>query len=537
MDKPVKTETVVGVIHYAKRENYNSPATQIHPNSNNITGNMGNPTSRSDGDVRRISHTVQSPRTDGQIHVAPTNILPDGGPTIYHHQSNQHVQQNDTSTTIDNPQPSTSFADHTGGNGNQSTLHLRNKRHASIADGPARKSSKKGTSPGAKPKNPNLEREDGRNTLTHPPSHPGDDSSTYDTTDTNSNNLVYTFIIHKPGCPLIPPTTRRGPTFAAFDHGDDYHFIYTTRHTNNASRALNSIIQFINAGFEGTTEANTTLQLVRFHRRFISYLIRKGIRTFHKYENRTIGILSELTRCLLQYNIPDDVVDSNQQQNSSSDTLTKDTILQHCAQYTEDKKTASKEAITQRTFSIDFISNLITTHKITSYESFQRTLSTNIKIQLLKQLGYVGQNIIKTLIKIHRTETLQTIKHQHYYTLINQNCNIQHIQTNNIKWLSSLFDINNIDVADFFAHFLLIHSTDITKINTFILKGPTTQARVFSSTYSFTIQNLHALLENETKVTTNYQTVRLSYLKSRSLIRQPSELGNYFSKEPQFQPT
>jgi hypothetical protein len=146
--------------------------------------------------------------------------------------------------------------------------------------------------------------------------------------------------------------------------------------------------------------------------------------------------------------------------------------LQHCAQYTEDKKTASKEAITQRTFSIDYISNLITTHKITSYESFQRTLPSNIKIQLLKQLGYVGQNIIKTLIKIHTIETLQQIKSQHFYNIILQNFNITSVLSENVTWLTTLFETNNISIPDFFAHILLIHSA-ITKINTFILKGPT----------------------------------------------------------------
>jgi hypothetical protein len=267
-----------------------------------------------------------------------------------------------------------------------------------------------------------------------------------------------------------------------------------TKHTNNASRTLNAIIQFIKTGFEGTTEAHTTLQLVRFHRRFLSYLIRKGIRRFNKYGNRVINILGELTRCLLNYNISPDGLDGDISEVFSHDvpdaftttpspsTTTNipnpipspsSTTLCHCAQYTEDKKQASHETITQRTFSIDYISNLIVTHKITSYEPFQRTLPTNIKIQLLKQLGYVGQNIIKTLIKIHTTETLQTIKQQHYYTIIGKNCEIQKIQTNNIKWLSSLFDANNINIPDFSAHFLLIHSTNITKINTFILKGPT----------------------------------------------------------------
>jgi hypothetical protein len=90
------------------------------------------------------------------------------------------------------------------------------------------------------------------------------------------------------------------------------------------------------------------------------------------------------------------------------------TSTTHCEQYVEDKKTHTKETITQRTFSIDYISKLITDHKITSYESFQRTLPTEVKIQLLKQLGYVGQNIIKTLIKIHTVESLQTIKTKHF---------------------------------------------------------------------------------------------------------------------------
>lgn len=225
----------------------------------------------------------------------------------------------------------------------------------------------------------------------------------------------------------------------------------------------------INTSFEGTTEAHTTLQQVRFKQRFISYLIRKGIRTFHKYGNRIISILAELTKAFLQYDVPDGVATNN----SNNDGNTSDAILHHCNQYIEEKKTTSQETITQRTFSIDYISNLTTTHKITSYDSFQRTLPTNIKIQLLKQLGYVGQNIIKTLLKIHTIETIQTIKTQHYYTLLANNINIQQVVPSNITWLTSLFRANAINIPQFFAHFLLIHSTNITKINTFILKGPT----------------------------------------------------------------
>jgi hypothetical protein len=112
------------------------------------------------------------------------------------------------------------------------------------------------------------------------------------------------------------------------------------------------------------------------------------------------------------------------------------------------KKQAKQETITQRTFSTDYISNLITSNNISSYEKFQRTLPTETKIQLLKQLGYVGQNIIKTLIKIHTTEKLQTIKSQHYYQLILNNFDIQHRTPQNVTWLNKLFSSNNISIEN-----------------------------------------------------------------------------------------
>jgi hypothetical protein len=252
-----------------------------------------------------------------------------------------------------------------------------------------------------------------------------------------------------------PTTTKKSPTFATFDHGDHIDVIFSVRHTNNASRHLNTILNFLRATFEGSSEAHTTLQHIRFPTRFVSYLIRKGLSTFHKYGARLIAILKPLTSALLQYDTTDL------------------TSTGHCEQYIEDKKQQTKETITQRTFSIDYISKVITTHKITSYEAFQRTLPTDVKIQLLKQLGYVGQNIIKTLIKTHTVESSQTIKTKHFYQIILYNFCLQNVKQDNIPWLNRLFSANNIPIEDFFSKFLAIHSTNITKINTFVLQGPT----------------------------------------------------------------
>jgi hypothetical protein len=126
---------------------------------------------------------------------------------------------------------------------------------------------------------------------------PSPSTDTTDSIRTNYNNHtknddpIYTFIIHKTGFDSLPPTTKKGPSFAAFDHGDHVHIIFSVAYTNNTSRQVTSILKFLGATLEGTTEAHTSLQLVRFHTRFISYLIRKGLSTFHKYGNKLISIL------------------------------------------------------------------------------------------------------------------------------------------------------------------------------------------------------------------------------------------------------
>jgi hypothetical protein len=320
------------------------------------------------------------------------------------------------------------------------------------------------------------------------------------------------------------PTTKKTPTFATFDHGDHIHVIFSVRHTNNASRHLNTILNFLRATFEGSSEAHTTLQHIRFPTRFISYLVRKGLSTFHKYGARLIAILKPLTSALLQYDTTD----------------LPSTSTGHCEQYVEDKKQLTKETITQRTFSIDYISKLITTHKITSYEAFQRTLPTDVKIQLLKQLGYVGQNIIKPLIKIHTVESLKTIKTKHYYQIILDNFSLDKVKQDNVSWLNRLFSANNISVEDFFSKFLAIHSTNITKINTLVLQGPTNTGKsllaniLLSDTKPTRIarerdkSNFHLdQLPNSTAVTS----------RSPSSIKQPSVRGNYFSRELRYRLT
>lgn len=120
-------------------------------------------------------------------------------------------------------------------------------------------------------------------------------SSPNDSYETQED-ACYTFIIHKEELkPLPVPGIRKGPTFATFDHGDHFHFIFTTRHSNNLSRTITSILQYIGASFAIIAEAHTTLQRIRSLARFISYLISYELRSFNKYGSRIIKPLATIT--------------------------------------------------------------------------------------------------------------------------------------------------------------------------------------------------------------------------------------------------
>jgi hypothetical protein len=94
------------------------------------------------------------------------------------------------------------------------------------------------------------------------------DTSLVSHSSSNTFSNYYTFIIHKSNLPTIPtPTKTRTPTFAAFDHGDHYHCLYTVSHNKNAIN-LNNILQFLKASYPGTAEVHTTIQRIR-HRKIL----------------------------------------------------------------------------------------------------------------------------------------------------------------------------------------------------------------------------------------------------------------------------
>jgi hypothetical protein len=158
------------------------------------------------------------------------------------------------------------------------------------------------------------------------------------------------------------------------DHGDHYHFIFSTSHSNNANRHLNSILNFLQASLASSAEAHTTLQPIKFIALFLAHLIRKGIRTFNKYGNKIIPILKDIITHLKTHT---DEPDSNQ--------------FEKCEMYIDQKKDFPQEQIWQQAFSIYFINNLLATDNVTSFEDFQRKVPTDVKIRPLKERATLGK--------------------------------------------------------------------------------------------------------------------------------------------------
>jgi hypothetical protein len=100
-----------------------------------------------------------------------------------------------------------------------------------------------------------------------------------------------------------------------------------------------------------------------------------------------------------------------------------DTIdLTPCVAYIEQKK-GTRNMFANYTFrstTIDYISSLIETTNSTSYEDFQRKIDSNIKIQLLKQLGSQSKSLTIQLVKIYNLQQKMKIRQTHYLEFINE---------------------------------------------------------------------------------------------------------------------
>jgi hypothetical protein len=256
---------------------------------------------------RPRSPSSSSARATNQLDIPLSNILSRHEHEKDVHFIDKHIEQETKTGNI--PQSSSHSTTSTTDFAIPKTINRKrlrrdvNSKHSDITDGtPRNKNPKRNISDNQIP-----------STSQGLPSH-----SPPDTHQTDSNTH-FTFTVHKTNLRNIPAPTRRAPTFAAFDHGDHFHFLFSVAQTNT-NRIITNILQFLGCPYSKIAEAHTSSQQIRFIDRFMAYLIRKGLRSFYKYGAKQMSILKRISTCL-----------SNIDEADSSD-------FEPCNLYTEEEK-------------------------------------------------------------------------------------------------------------------------------------------------------------------------------------------------------
>jgi hypothetical protein len=272
MDSPIENAIGLAFLHNTDRQDDLPTTPPLSPLHNNINSTITTTTPRPSVIHHTSSYTTRSSRTP-----SPSNVTLSTSTTRQQSTDNithQHQQQEITPTDIHNQSPTpecnTNNARHTGTKYKRTSNVLRNAKHFKSDDSTTRDETKQRTSATTTNVQSQHHRSTSRDTSPTPSTSTSRNIIRED--DYDDSGCTYTFILHKQTLNNIPSPTKKAPTFAAFDHGDHFHFIFSVKHTNNASRQLSTILGYLQVSIAGTTEAHTTLQLVRYSKRFLSYL-------------------------------------------------------------------------------------------------------------------------------------------------------------------------------------------------------------------------------------------------------------------------
>lgn len=284
---------------------------------------------------------------------------------------------------------------------------------------------------------------------------------TGDTTQDYTTESLYTFIIHDQyinNKQWKHPKHRQKqniPSFQCVDHGDHIHCIISISNTSNLSRTISRIIDYFNCTLQGFTEVYNSLQRIKWIKRFIAYLLRKGITNLYRYGTKHIECIDKL---LTKYK-PD--IDTDETDNST-----------HCEQYVDEKKNLTPKHLfqTNRANTVEQLLSYIEEYNITSYIDYIKKIPIDIQLQLMKQGGTQLKSLINNICEIITTKQKQQLKQTHFFEFLE---NTDKPNYKNISYLENILNHNNIDIPQFLTDIILILSMAITKINTFVLQGNT----------------------------------------------------------------
>lgn len=282
--------------------------------------------------------------------------------------------------------------------------------------------------------------------------------SPHRSTDSGRNSKYFTFTISKCNTRRLPTNSNQCPTFIRFDHGDHWHILYTATTESNAHRQLRRICKYLHAIPAGFAEGAASKQCVRHIWKFVDYCSRYGLSSVSRFGYKIDSKITDVINKLSSLPIPE---------------ITENT--EPCRQYAEQQKDKFQK---NRQFKniTHTITDIITKNNIESQTDWDLKIDLQTKMQLMAEFGLRVGNYVQTILRINRAEKTKQIKLKTFlsiYEEIIQQNPITESDMIGIEWIKKLFEINNINLIEFFAWHEIIKTHRYTKINTIIFHGPT----------------------------------------------------------------
>ncbi|KAK8388932.1 hypothetical protein O3P69_020710 [Scylla paramamosain] len=274
------------------------------------------------------------------------------------------------------------------------------------------------------------------------------DARRLEESETDQQTPFYTFVIRERPAPR---QRGRAPDFTIADHGDHWHITFQSA-KSNVPRKRGTICKFLGLGSEACLEASASTTLIKTIKNWILYLIRYGLDRLQYF-----GSLHPTFRSIINY--------------FKNNRITGDDVDGPCPYMSEKRKTrAVQQQFKEKEY--DFIHNMLQEKQVYTIKQLLQQLNEEEFRVMWITLGNGYKEKIRNILQHQNQMKRQHNNSRPIMLQLNDACTYNH-KEENVDWLYNLFAANNIDIAEFFAWFIVIRDKKLQKINTFVLKGPT----------------------------------------------------------------
>ena len=278
------------------------------------------------------------------------------------------------------------------------------------------------------------------------------------------------------------------PSYIYFNHGDHIHILFVSQ-PNNKQRTARVICGDLNLLDTERNRALNTLRgkIVTLHK-FVNYLVRYGIGTYHVVGKRVASHHKHFAEVQTYL---------DQMKDTEPDLIDVD-----CQQYCESENQKRKEGKARQMVTTcgeqrAVLWPLIDEGDVKDIDDLKRKISIDEQLEFFSRWGPTWEKNAECLIKLYKGKVVENIKKTHYFDLISDKMDGFVCKEEEKNWIMHLFVVNKINFVEFMAKFIVVREKMIEKLNSFAICGPTNCGK------SMVIKWLTDVLQGETLIKQN----------------------------------